>query len=346
MTGRLALFSLVIFVFPIFLSGQPYPVSEVDSLISEGLSYTWNLDFESAEECFIKLDKSFPELPAGKIFLSALFISRQTEFELPLEEEKTEQLLEEAIEKSEKFLSEDENNIWANYFMGLSHAWSAYYYSLNGNFINTVTDGYYAISWFDRCYEIDSTFYEASTIRGTYKYWISKYTDVIQWMPFVPDQMDEGIVILEEVVKKAEYSKLLAFRSLFWIYIDLKEYNKALDLVNNYINENGENPLSKYLHGRILIEFNKTEALKIFDELYKFYEDKGDEFCVIKVRNLLTSAKLYTEEKKYKIALRYCKIVLNNYIECYEEMKRDDGRIKETQSLFEELKEKIGNSGG
>ena len=73
--SKYLVFILLHFINP-NLQSQVYPVSKVDSLLKQGITHIVNQDYDKAELYFDTLNKNFPELPLGNIYLAANKIAK------------------------------------------------------------------------------------------------------------------------------------------------------------------------------------------------------------------------------------------------------------------------------
>ncbi|MCB0745546.1 MAG: hypothetical protein KDC67_16685, partial [Ignavibacteriae bacterium] len=179
------------------LFAQNHPNLKVDSLLQNGIEKILHQNYKSAEVVFNKLNIEFPKNPLGHIYLTAAKIARAVDYEEKLNEHQLDSLLTIAKTQTDELLEIDDKSLWYNYYDALIYGYRAYYNSVNSNLISAFADGVLSLHSFQHCLEIDNDFNEALIAIGIYKYWKSAQTKSLNWIPFVKDEREEGIAILE-----------------------------------------------------------------------------------------------------------------------------------------------------
>ena len=213
--------------FSLNIYAQEYPDRSVNSFLKSGIDDIINQNYAQAKNEFEILNSKYPDLPLGKIYLAATEIARSYDYGEEYNGEVISKCLNSARDQSEKLVDKYPADIWNHYFLGLAEGYISYYEGLNGSWITSLKEGINSASKFEDCLKMNSEFIEAYSGLGNYKYWKSKKTEFLNWLPFVHDERAEGIKYLEKAVDKSSYNNYLAVNSLIWIHIDQKNYNKA-----------------------------------------------------------------------------------------------------------------------
>jgi len=251
------------------VSAQTFPDAKVDSLIRKGITLTLSAEYQEAKNTFKELEKEFPDLPAGKIFIISPHIAESSE-RMELEEnESIGAMIDEAEIAAEKYAAKNHGSIWANYFLGVSRGYSAYYRATKHKYLSAINEGYSSVKDFEKCIEADKNFYEAYIAVGTYKYWVSAKTEFINWLPFFSDEKELGTKLLEKAVGGNSYHFHLAIYSLCWVYISRDMYSKALDLAEKALKFFPESKDFHFIKARV---YSVDNPLKAAAELYKIRE--------------------------------------------------------------------------
>jgi tetratricopeptide (TPR) repeat protein len=258
---------LILFCSSVFLHAQVYPNAEVDSLLRGGIENIINQKYDFAKKDFIILDKEFPKLPIGKIYVAAVEIAKSYDLAIPFKTDLINENLDKAKEMSEALLDSDENNIWNSYFLALADGYEAYFDALTGDWLSAFGTGVTSVHLFEHCMKVDSTFYEALIATGTYKYWKSSKMEFLNWLPFVSDEREEGIKLLEKAVSNSSYNSYLAINSLIWIYIDRHEFDKAIKIAQSALVHYPESRFFKYGLARAYEDVDKQKAIQIYYEI-------------------------------------------------------------------------------
>lgn len=308
-TELLAPFKIFLFFFfSVSIFGQTFPQKEVDKLLNKGIENLLNQNYDSADSTFQILEKEFPNLPFGNIYLAANSITKSIDYGEMFDDKYITQNLESAVKISERKLDQNENDIWNNYFAAISKGFLAYYLALNEDYIEAFAQGYFSISFFERCENLENNFYESKIAIGTFLYWKSEKAD---WLPFIGDEKGKGIKYLEEAVKHKSYNYYSAVNSLIWIYINEKEFAKAIEIAEAVLNRYPENRYFKWCLARAYEEINKEKAIEIYNNIFDSLSriNKLSIFNEIALKHKI--AQLFERQSNFKTALKYCDEILS-----------------------------------
>lgn len=340
---HLALYkNLKLYVFVILFScitfAQKYPDQEVSKLLEVGIEYLLNQNYDLAKTKFSLLEKNYPNLPLGKIYLAVVDITGAYDLGEELNHSAGKKL-EDALEMSEQLLDSNPDNIWNHYFVALSKGYKAYHKALNGEWISAISSGLSSVNYFEECLEIDSSFYESYVALGTYKFWKSKKLEFLEWLPFVDDESWEGIRYLELALDKTSYNRNLAAVSLIWIYIENKNLYRAIQIAEKELKKNPINRTLKWGLARAYEDVNPAKAIQVYQDLLESYQKIPDQnhFNEITLKHLIAQQHAKVGEKRE--ALRLCDEIIStkNISEIVREKLSD--RIKRVKKLQSELSE-------
>jgi tetratricopeptide (TPR) repeat protein len=319
------LFTFIFLINPLSVSAQVYPDQKVDSLLRSGIENIILHNYDSAAKTFIILEKEYPGIPFGKIYLAANEIARSYDLAEPFNSDFIKTKIKEAAELSEKLLNADNKNIWNYYFLALAKGYEAYFEALNENWLSAFGTGITSVNIFEEILDMDPEFHDALIAIGTYKYWKSRKMNFLTWLPFISNEREEGVRLLEKTVRNGSYNTYLAANSLVWIYIDKGEFEKAI--------KTAEEALFNYPGSRI---FNLGLA--------RAYEDVDKQKTIDYYYSVLNS---FSEKEKSN---RYNEIVLKHHLA--QQYARIGERAKAIQlcdeilainNLTNFIKNKLGN---
>ncbi|MDP2303614.1 MAG: hypothetical protein Q8N03_14445 [Ignavibacteria bacterium] len=267
----------ILFVFCGRINAQIYPDSTVHRLIVKGIDSIVDEDYESAERIFQTLHQFNKSLPIVDIYLAGTEIAKSFDYKIPFNEKKITYHLDRATVITDKLLLEDDKNIWHIYFRALTDGYRAYFNALRGNWLSAFSEGYNAVASFEKCLLIDTSFYDAYIAVGSYKYWRSRKTSFLSWLPFIKDEQDEGIQILSRAIKFSPYNSHLAYNSLIWIYIDRKEFKRAAELAETVLLQHPKSRFFKWSYARAVEEFDKEKANAVYYDIMSSYEVSSEQ---------------------------------------------------------------------
>jgi len=338
-TGRSVLYKIVVLflgcartLFP-----QQYPDTKVDRLLKIGIESIVDQNYPDAEQKFKQLDESYPELPFGNIYLAAVRIASSVDLGEPYDESYILSHFEKAEKQSEVLLDKNEKDVWGQYCMALTKGYTAYYRALNRDYISAFSNGLSSISHFEKCLQIDSSFYESYIAIGTYKYWKSAKTSFLTWLPFIKDDKQSGLDYLRSVMDKSTYNRHLGYNSLIWVYINEKKYQAALSECEKALKRNPESRFFKWAEARVLQDIDKRRAIDVYKNLLESYTGIKDNNHYNEIVLKHKIAMLYYDLGENKKALKLCSEILavnpmNEYVK-----ERLDNRIDRVKKLKKEL---------
>lgn len=322
-----------------FAYSQRYPNQEVNKLLNVGIEYVLNQNYELAKSKFSLLDKKYPELPFGKIYLAVVDITKSFDYGDELNSEAISKNLDEALELSEKLLKNNPTDIWNHYFVALSKGYKSYLKVLNDEWISAISSGLSSVNYFEDCLEMDSTFYESYVALGTYKFWKSRKLEFLEWLPFFDDESEKGIEYLELATDKTSYNRNLAAVSLIWIHIENKNFYRAITIAEKELEKNPINRTLKWALARAFEDVNLRKAIQIYDDLLNSYQSIPDQNHLQEITVKHVMAQQYVKIGEKREALRLCDEILtdNRLTEAVREKLSD--RLKRVRKMKKELLE-------
>lgn len=326
---------LLLLFFNYGLIAQTFPDKKVDRLLKEGKNLLLNQEYGKADSTFEYLDLEYPSLPFGKVYRAANSIARSLDYGIEFQNSFIIEVLENAVDLSENKLDQNEDDIWNNYFMALSKGYLAYYLALKENYIDAFSEGFYSISFFKRCEEMNPDFYESKIASGTFLYWKSEKAD---WLPFIGDDKQTGISYLEEVIEHKSYNYYIAVNSLMWIYINEKDYEKAVSTAEIVLNNYPDNRYFQWGLARAYEGIDKKKAIEIYSSILKSLISikKLNEYNEITIKHKI--AQLYERMGDIKTALKYCDEINNIHNISDEVVERLGNRLERVREQSERLK--------
>jgi len=273
---------------------------EMQVLIQSGLEFAYVEEFDSALIYFDEIIQLYPENPAGYFFKAALLQLKMMDQCQYSEEKEYFSLMKQTIKCANKVLKEEEN-LWAEFYLGSSYTYQAVFQGFKKNYLETFKHGVKGGRILQGIIEKDSIFYDAYLGAGTYQYFWARAARYLPVLKLVGGDANEAIRKLHTAAEKSIYSKLTSKNSLVFIYGEEKNYNKADSIINSI--------LLKYPGSRTLL-WNKAEL----------------EF---KNKNYLIAADLYTNlfsmydtlnNKNYS-NLAQCKLFIGK---CFYELQEKD----------------------
>lgn len=321
----------------LFFSGkaylQIYPDVKVHQLLKSGIEKIVSHYYDGASEIFFKLDKDYPDIPLGKIYSAAVEIIKAYDYGNNFNSAFINDNLEKALKICDEQLKKDPVDKWNIYFSALAEGYKAYFNALEGSLLSAFNNGFNAMQKFEECLSADSGFYEAYTAVGVYKYWKSRKTESLNWLPFFKDEREEGIKDIIHSMDHFTYNRHLAANSLLWIYIDKKDFEKAAGLAEDMVRSYPGNRQFKWGLARAYEETEKEKAITIYYEILDSYRklnlsNKSQEITIMHI-----IAQQFEKMGNHVKALEICRKILDSDLsaETKDKLGKRLSRIQEME---------------
>lgn len=338
---RLIIISIFVLVFTTNIKSQIYPDPKVDSLVRMGIDDLLFQRYDAAKIAFTELDNKYPKLPLGKIYLVALEIAKAYDFSDRYNSDYIEENLDTAETLAKNLLDLDDENIWNRYFIALQQGYYSYFQALEKNWLSALTNGINSVENFEKCLKINPDFYDSYTAVGAFKYWRSRKTEFLRWLPFLKDERESGIKNLQFAIDHETYSNYLAVNSLLWIYIDQKNYKSAIELAEKVLNKYPGSRFFMWPLARAYEEVDNAKSIEIYKKILSSYSylKNNNHYNEILLKHII--AQQYVKMgNNNEIALQLCNEILNTHgLTDYVINKLED-RFERVKELKKELSTK------
>jgi len=338
-----ALFSkknLLLFLLFIFFSknfGQVYPDKSIHKILKSGINLIIDQKYDEAEKLFNQLDKTRKDIPLGKIYLAAVHIAKAYDYNEPYDDELITKYLEGAKKISERLLKNDEKNIWNNYFLALTKGYIAYYNALNENWLQAFSTGLSSVAGFEDCLEIDKNFYESFIAIGSFKFWKSKKTEFINWLPFIDDEKVLGIRYLQNAVKYSGYNSHLAIHSLVWIYIAQEDFENAIKVAELALKSHPQSRIFKWGLARSYENIDPVKSVLLYKEILNSYPKnlKSNKINEVTLKHIIAQQLIKINKKEEAIIICNEILSINGYSKF--ELDKVNDRLDRVRNLKQDL---------
>jgi tetratricopeptide (TPR) repeat protein len=208
----------------------------LDSSVAKGIDLILKQEYVEADSLFSNVINHYPDHPAGFLYRAAVMQAYTIDFDVPIEREKFDSLLECGRNAASRMSSP-----WREYFIGTANGYEAYERIESGDWLSGIRKSMASVSEFEELVEKDSLFYDAYVGIGTYYYWSSRKTAFLRWLPFISDNRELGIRMLKVGAERSEYNRFAAISALISIFLDDEKYQQAEDWSRRGLNSYPEN---------------------------------------------------------------------------------------------------------
>ena len=293
------------------IRAQKLPDRQMDKILCSGINSIINQDYDEALQEFNLLNKKYPGNPLGNIYSAVTLMTESEDCGEELNDSLIEKYLDDSEEQISQLQSIKDDDIWNYYYLALLKGYKAYYYVLSKNYLSALGSGLSSIDYFEKCLNIDSTFYECYVAIGTFKYWKSEKTEFLDWLPFYTDEKETGINTLKKGLTIPSYNYYVGLNSLIWIYINQQNFTEAIKLSNEALNKYPGSRMFKWCLADAYENINKKKAISIYNDLLSSYLKlaSNNHYNEIVLKYLI--AKLHFEIGEKNLAMKQCNEILS-----------------------------------
>lgn len=297
-------------------------------------------DYNEAIREAEKLIESNSEKPIGYILKSATLLTKSIDFEDELNFYEIKGLLDKA--KDLIRLKQSNLDIYSyDVYEGLINSISAFVHYRNGDLIYAFIKGYQAVRSFDRELRTNPNSAEALLAIGIFKYWKSRKSELIHWLPFVEDEREEGIKLIKKGLMSKSPFRFLGAYSLAWIYIDNNQFNEAIKICNQYLEQN---PNSRFFNWALARAYEGIDIEKSITQygrtLQLVKSEKMNGYNEVVLLHII--AQQYFKLGNYKMASYYLEKIDEVFIDIYARKRLDD-RFDRINNMKFQIKQLLQN---
>lgn len=229
-------FSKTIYIIVVVLLFDPLLAGRFDDDLKDCLNRItaniYNDQFEAAEKLIDSLERSDYDGPMALLFRAILYQSQMMTAESDFLEEQFFAVLDTVENYSKSILERGRDSAVAYFCLGHAHAFRSLHNARAGHTWAAIKGGLAARNAYGKGYRIDPAFHDIALGLGSYRYWKTVKTKLINWTPLFKREKDNGIDLLRLAVDSSEISSDAARASLIWIYINEKMYGQAIRLAD------------------------------------------------------------------------------------------------------------------
>jgi pentatricopeptide repeat protein len=262
-------------IFLVFLALDLNP-PEVQFLIQAGLEHAYVEQFDSAGFYFDQITDTYPKNPAG-YFLKAALLQLEMMDACRFEKEDQYMHLMRQTARCAKEILADGENLWAEFYLANTFVYQAVYRAFRKDYFETFKVGVKGGRMMQNLLKKDSTFYDAYLSVGTFEYFWARASRYLPFFNLAGGNVDGAIAKLHIAAEKSLFSGPTAYNSLVFIYGEEGEYEKAVEIMDQLLDEYPDS--RTFLWNKSELEFNFKNymvAIDLFEDLYSRYDAHND----------------------------------------------------------------------
>lgn len=325
-------------------SARPLQDQKVQDILLQGIDLTLKQDYPGAKAIFESVARDNPDNPAGYLYLAGVMQAEYSDYENVFDQHLYDSLLAKGEALAERLLENKDSADWGYYYAGTALSYRAFSESENGSWPSVIIDGMNAAKMFERCLELNPQFYDAMNGLGTYYYWRSRKTEFLSWLPFINNKEKEGIKLLSTVVEKGTFDRFIAMNSLATVFIEEKQYDEALTIVQKGLALYPENRSFLWCLMGIVERMPQRDTAAIKSAVFRMLASVmkapvRNPYCEAACR--LKLAQFAMENRRYTVVIDECNAILQ-YESLEGKTKRDIGKkIQAAKELMEQAREAV-----
>ena len=315
--------------------------------IRRGIDYTINNNFIAANRLFENQIQARPNDYRTYFYLAATLNSKMTHFENNDDEVIFYQMLKKTIDIVKTKLDRDENISDSTesqllFYMGSAYGYKAFYEGQKGNWYSSVSNGLKSVKHLKNAIAKDSTLYDAYLGIGTYRDWRYSKLKFISWIPFIPDDREEGIEMIKKSIAFSDYSKYLAMQQLIYILLDYNRPKEALPYAQIVVQRYAHSQFMWWAYAHTYLKNRDyPQAASAYLKLGQLIENDKNNNPAHVIEYKVKLAFVYKEMEAYNLCLDQCKIILDIEKKDKKLIKRIKAQFRRARQLYDFCMEKL-----
>jgi tetratricopeptide (TPR) repeat protein len=287
-----------------------------DSWIQETVTHTINTNFSEALRIVEQKIGADSNDYRAQFYLAATLNSKMTHYENQDEAEQFNQAIDKTLNLVEKQLENKTHladSVRADLFFyeGSAYGYRAFFQGNHGNYIGAITNGLKSVGSLNQTLEIDSSLYGAYLGIGVYKYWRYSRLKYISWLPFVPDEREEGIAMIKLAIACDSLSRYMAMHQLVYILLDYERYEEASQFAEKIVQKYPQSQFMWWANAHTYYKKGdyqraKSSYLRLYDLIIK--DDRRNVSHLLKCKFKL--AVIYKELNDFEACQKQCTSIL------------------------------------
>jgi tetratricopeptide (TPR) repeat protein len=314
--------------------------------ITEGIELTINNQFDAAIDVFRSASKSDPNDYRPYFYLAATLDSKMTHYENDAEAFAFNAAIDSVIKRVEMVMAlTPSTNAELVFYLGSAYGYRAYFLGRRGNWYSALSNGKRATALLQQSIMLDSTLYDAYLGIGTYKYWLYSKLKFITWLPFIPDDREQGVRMIKKTIEMNARSKYMAMHQLIYI---LADYNRAEEAVGYADTLLARYPESQFMLWAAAHAYQKSGSLNhassVYEKLSLLLADDPNPNPSHLIRCSYKLAEIYMQQARYEACFAECTRILLT-CKTISVPKKDQELIKKIYKLRDNSKKEIFAAG-
>ncbi len=242
--------------------------STAKETIARVLELAFLLQYEEAFAELDTLEMILPDNTVVPLLRAGVYYCRTLDHEDEVDMSDFEQQYDKAWHSAELLKASGEI-AEADLYFGMMLGFRALLHQRQDKWWPAVREGMKSVKYLKSCLRADSSYTDALLGVGTYKYWSSRATDFINWLPLIPDQKNKGLDLMRRAMDEGLFTREISMSTLAWTLID---YNRPAEAVDLSLEGLKKYPGSRFFLWTLAAGYSRMqkleEAAPVYIELY------------------------------------------------------------------------------
>ncbi len=252
----------------------------LDSLLDLGKEYSYQFEFQKAQEIYEEIIQKHPNSPFALHSLSQNYLWFYLGSKDSLYKNLYKNYSEEAIRKAEVLYNKDEDDHELNNLIGNIYLLKSMLHATEGNSMDAFWAIKSSVSYFEDAVELDENYYDPYLGLGTIKYALSFVPGFLGWaisITGLSGDKEEGLRLVKLAYDRGKSSKTEGAYHLAKIYTEYNaEYDSAKIYLDYLIKDYPQNILFLYQYSLLMIDMKELE--KAEETLTKIIDTDNEKF--------------------------------------------------------------------
>ena len=238
----------------------------INKSIFKGLEYSYNFNWEKADEIFQNIIDKYPDYPQGYHFKASIYMWHY----LSNQDKKDYNLFiaysDTALEKARKILSENPDNTNILFIIGSDYSYRAITFTKAEKFLDAVWASKKSESYLNKTIEHDSTYYDAYLGLGLFNFAVGQIPGAFRWalsLAGIHGNKELGLKYIKIAAREGNTSKVEAEYYLSQILMDyVLDYNISDRYLKNLVVKYPSNLLFNYSYAVLNIKRRRLDEAR------------------------------------------------------------------------------------
>lgn len=252
------------------------PSGQELSIFTKAIDYVFQDSFSQAFQVADSLTDTLPGQPIHHLLHASIIHAQMLDSEDDSRESEFMDHVNAALDRLNDWVDRHRDDPWGYFFCGTGYGYKAVWLAHKGSWLKAMFAGLNAKSRFSDAIRLDAHFYDCYTGLGNYHYWSS--VKIRKFLPFLPDNRDDGLRELRLAADSSRISTKAAQIGLAWAMLNEKNYPEALKFGNQLKETANSGRNSLWILGGIYWRSgNLRKAADMYNQIIESLERAGNQ---------------------------------------------------------------------